>query len=702
MLVVKLAVFSSLGNHPLLAPVGQLDGAYYLHLAQQVAAGDVWLATPDSFFGRTPPAFFVAPLYVYALALMLKLGGGSLDVVRIIQLLLGTAAVGLVALTARRWYGARAAWFAGALAALCGLFTFYEILILQAALDPFLSALDAYLLTRAVQDGRRASWTTAGAALGLHALNRPNLLIVLAGVATLAAAAALRRRATTHEASGGSQPPLGHAAAFLAAGLIVIAPATARNWRITGELVPISSHGGLNFLIGNGPEADGTWVRVLDLEPSIAGQWSDAEALVSRELGRPATASDVSDFMYARAWSWIRENPPGEAALLARKTWYALSASFLTLNHSFPFYAADVGGPLRLLVVGPALVVPLGLVGLFVARPRQRNGYWLWIAYIPLALSAVIVFFVAARYRLPYQIALCVTAGGGLAWAVESWAAGARRAVAAAGVTAAVLFIVVRWPTGLDDGRAEEQVRMGLHEIQAGNLADGERWIERGLASHGFPGAVHVRTGQAFEAQNRLAEAVGHYRRAVAVDPEDPSPRFTLGRALHHLGRFDQAASELELAREGPQRDAATRLRVLTLTRLDRHGDADRLMTEVELGALTAEQARDFATALVDAGRADLGAEVWQRAAAVGGLASDYERLGLALAVAGRPAEALSAFEEGVRRDARSPSLRLNLAVMLFEAGRRDDALLAAEEAIRLDPGYQRARALIEMLKRAG
>ena len=701
-LAVKLAVFSSLGNHPLLAPVGQLDGAYYLHLARQVAEGDVWLASPDSFVGRTPPPFFVSPLYVYALALMLKLGSGSLGAVRFIQLLFGTAAVGLIALTARRWYGPRAAWLAGALAALCGLFTFYEILILQASLDPFLTALDLYLLTRAIQDDRRASWGVAGAALGLHALNRPNLLIVLAGIAALAAAAALRGRFTSRASAGHTRTSLGHAMAFAAAGLVVIAPPTARNWRVAGEFVPVSSHGGINFLIGNGPEADGTFVRVLDLEPSIAGQWTGAEAAVSRKLGRPATASDVSDFMYARAWRWIRENPVDEAVLVARKTWYALGASFLTLNHSFPFYANDAGGPLRWLVVGPSLFVSLGLVGLIAARPRARPGYWLWAAYIPLALASVVVFYVAARYRLPYQIALCVTAGGGIAWAIDAWNGGSRRTLATAGAAAAVLVVIARWPTGLDDGRAEERVRMGLYEIAAGRLSEGGGWIERGLADHGFPSAVHVRAGQAYEAQNRPAEAVEHYRRAVAIDPGQPSARFTLGRALHHLGRFDEAAAELELARPGPQGDAATRLLVLTEARLGRQDRVDRLMAQVDLNQLTADQAREFATALVEAGRADVGAEAWQQAARVGGLATDYEQLGLALAVAGRSAAALAAFEEGVRRDGASPSLRLNLAVMLAETGRRDDALREATEALRLDPGYARARELVQTIKGSG
>ena len=43
---------------------------------------------------------------------------------------------------AREWwaFGERAAWFAAALAGLTGLFTFYEILILQASIDAFLTS----------------------------------------------------------------------------------------------------------------------------------------------------------------------------------------------------------------------------------------------------------------------------------------------------------------------------------------------------------------------------------------------------------------------------------------------------------------------------------------------------------------------------------------------------------------------------------
>ena len=109
--VIKLAVFLDLGRHPLLVPVGQQDDAFYSQLADRVAHGDVWLADPASFAGRTAPPFFLSPLYVYVLAAALKVSGGSLAFARLVQIALGTVAVLLLTSTARRWYGDRAAWW---------------------------------------------------------------------------------------------------------------------------------------------------------------------------------------------------------------------------------------------------------------------------------------------------------------------------------------------------------------------------------------------------------------------------------------------------------------------------------------------------------------------------------------------------------------------------------------------------------------
>ena len=698
---LKMAVLSTLGQHPLLVPAGELDAAYYYHLAQRVGTGDIWLLRADGFFGQTVPAFFVAPLYVYVLAFFLKIGGGSVETARFAQMLLGTIGVGLIALTARRWYGGAAGWWAGALAGAFGLFTFFELLIVPAAIEPFLAALDVYLLTRAIQSGSPGSWAAAGAALGLHALNRPPMLIVIAGLAVVVTALAVRRALRVSKGQQGAVRGLVAASVFLLAALLVIAPVTIRNYRATGRVVLISSPAGLNFLIGNGPEADGLFVPAMGVTPSVRAHWLDAAQIVRTAYGRDVAPAEVSGFYWHRAFDWIREHPHAEARLLARKTWYTLSAGFLPVNHSYPFFARDIGGPLTWLVVGPALVVPLGLVGLVVlgrARPR-RDGYWIWAAYAPLAILSVIVFYVAARFRIPYQVALCAPAGALIAWAIDAVRARRWTSLAVPVGAVAAAAVIVLWPTRLNDGRGEEQVRMGLLEIQADRFAEAEVWIDRAVANHHVPDIVHMRAGQIYELRNQPGPAVAHYRKALALNPNEPALNYSLGRALYKERKDAEAVASLERARVGRQADSATRLLVLALTRLDRTAEANAAVRTLNPSRWDADTAREFALSLADVGRIDLSITAWQRAAEASQDAKDFDRLGLSWALVGNKPQAIAAFSNAVQRDPRSAPLRLNYAVAWASVGRYNDARREAENALKLDPNYQRAR---EFLKSIG
>ena len=178
------------------------------------------------------------------------------------------------------------------------------------------------------------------------------------------------------------------------------------------------------------------------------------------------------------------------------------------------------------------------------------------------------IFYVAARYRLPYQVALTAAAGGGASWMIDRLRERAWKPLGLAVAATLALAAFVAWPTGLDDGRAEEQVRMGLSEIQAGRIPEGEAWIQRAAARHGYPGVVHVRVGQLYESRDQPAAALEHYKQAAALDPTETSVQFVMGRALFAAGKDQEALAPLETARTGRERDAATRLLVLAFTRL--------------------------------------------------------------------------------------------------------------------------------------
>ena len=174
---VKALAIAQLGDHPLLQPAGGLDSEWYVALASRVAAGDWTLA--GAFEGG---AFPISPLYVYVLAIVLGLSGGSLLAARVVQAALGVVAIACAMRCARDWFGDAAGLVAGVLLAGAGVITFHEIVLLQSALDPVLIAALALVYGRAIQGDRWPAWAGAGLLAALFALNRPNALIVAAAI----------------------------------------------------------------------------------------------------------------------------------------------------------------------------------------------------------------------------------------------------------------------------------------------------------------------------------------------------------------------------------------------------------------------------------------------------------------------------------------------------------------------------------------
>src|SRR4029079_8020030 len=199
---LKAIALAQLQHHPLLEPAGGVDSAEYVVLARRVLGGDLLLG---------PGLYYLSPLYVYFLAALLGIAD-SFTFVRVVQIVLGTAAIGCIHVCGRAWFGARAGLIAAALAAFTGVFTFYEIVVFQSSIDVFLTAAALACLASGLA-------VPAGLLFGVQLLNRPNIAMAIAGV-ILALSAARRWRA----------------AAWLAAGLaIAVAPIAIRNAAVTHD-----------------------------------------------------------------------------------------------------------------------------------------------------------------------------------------------------------------------------------------------------------------------------------------------------------------------------------------------------------------------------------------------------------------------------------------------------------------------------------
>ena len=524
--------------HPLLQPTGGMDSGVYARLAADVARGDVLLRGPG------PVPYFVSPLYIYFLAAVHALSGGSLLAAKVVQIALGTAAVGLVWGMTRRLFDDRAALVSGILYALTGVVSFHEILILQAALDPFLTALFLYLIAVGLTEGSVSSkvWLAAGAAGGLLALNRPNALLCVAAVAVALAV-------------GRARP----AVALLVGTAAIVALPLARNLIVSGEPVLISSHGGLNFLVGNGPGANGVYRAIPGITPDIGGQSADTKRLAEAEEGRPLSTREVSAHFARKAWAWIRSEPGAAAALFAKKVRFVLSGDEAPLNFSFPWYR-ERSLVLKLLFVGPGLLVPLAGAGFvlafFASAGTARRALLVWAVFVPAYILAVAAFFVATRYRLPLLVALAPLGGAAVAQLPEAWRAkGARLGAAVA--AAAVLAAISLWPTGLWDGAQDEEMHLVLWEIERGDIG-AMRHAEAAAPSHPDSGLFWFRVGRSFEAAGKSDEAITALSRSHEIDSNRPGTASLLSALLEKRGLARVLAGDAARAR--PDLEEAVRL----------------------------------------------------------------------------------------------------------------------------------------------
>jgi len=680
--LIKVVVFLQMKDHPLVQPDAGLDTSAYAELARRVVNGDL---------GLGPGLYYVSPLYIYFLAAVIGLTD-SFTAVRFLQIVLGTVSVGFIFFTARAWFGERAAWIAAVLAALTGLFTFYEVLILQAGLDAFLTSAALYSLTVGLHGGGRrprlSAWfLLSGLLFGLATLNRPNM-----GIAVLAVTVVMML--TRH-----ARP-----AVLLVAGVAAgMAPVAIRNVVVANQWSLSSSHGGLNFYIGNHDSASGSYRPVPGVAPSIVGQQRDAQRVAEKALGRPVSEAEASDYFFGLAWAWMREHPLKAAQLFGRKLLYTFHAQHIALPYSYPFYAHETGTALRLFAIGPWLLAPLGLAGLvFAARSGARPAYLVWVAFVPGYAVGVAAFFVAERYRLPLLLPLAIGAGAAvdLFWrALEN-----RRLMAAAApaACAVLLAIPLNWPQGFQDGRWDEGLRMAEQLVILGRYEEAEAWVDRlrpDATNRGVPDFI---VGRQLMTRKQTASAVAHLERALQLEPAQPAISYALGQALLQAGRPGDAVPHLTRGFEG---GAAVPLLGYDLaSALEATGD---LPAAARVIARITPDSSDDVEVWLRLGRLASGVKApevatrfFERAVLMRpDSAAARQQLGLNRLILGRIDDAARELGEAVRLDPRNADSLAHLAYCEVKLGRPDDARTHVEQALATAPDHALALQLRSILR---
>jgi hypothetical protein len=355
-------------------------------------------------------------------------GGAREGTARIVELLLGVAAILVVFALGRKISGSDPA---GLFAAFC-VAVYPPFIHSTGALfsePPAILTLPAAVLAFlwAGEQERLRAWLVPGLLFGLTALIRPEYLIVGVAFFLLALIRVVRAR------SWG--PGLGAVALMATAFLVPIVPWTVHNAIVLDRTVPISTGAGKALYVGTYLPADGEYQRVKallvkrylhrELEPgSEALEAVDPTPLFDRVAARyPDLPRDEALGKIGKQdfYDYFEEDPVEYAAMTARKVWRMWSAGIGEAMSS------TAGRALQM------LIVILGLAGLFVLA-RRRWWWELMAMATPIAIVTVVgaVSLAAPRRNeilmtlvFPLAGAALARAGGALS-SSDSWSSPAQ------------------------------------------------------------------------------------------------------------------------------------------------------------------------------------------------------------------------------------------------------------------------------------
>lgn len=554
---VRLGHWLAVRDAPFVAELA-MDSAEYDRWAREIAGGD-WLGSE---------AFFQAPLYPYFLAVVRTVAGHRLDAVYLLQILLAVFGVWALYRAGRslapspheETVGLAAAF----LAAVYGPFVFYDVQLLKESLAVTCTAFLLWALAAAGRRHRRRTWLAVGALLGVLVLLRENALLL----APLLPLAAIVRSPGEPRGSASRLRRFAAALGLTVAGLaVVLSPVALRNAAVGGGFLPTTYQGGVNFWIGNNPEADGTYRPLTAGKQVPAYERSEPVRLAEEALGRELTGAEVSRYWLGRSLAWAAEEPGAFLALQLTKLrlywrWYEWpdAVDYAWMKRQSPV----LGWPL----VEFGGVVILACAGLWMER--RRLAAWtpalLWVIGWT---ASTVIFFVFSRYRLPMMPALLPLAAVPVTALVRAVRppVDRRKTLALAALTL-VAWTVPAWTAPgprmdlmhynlarlhQEAGRTEAAER---HYLAAAELAPGDflPWLNLGTLA--------ARRGD-------LATALERFRRAVDLAPASDDARANLGAVHLALGNLDRAREELDRALEiNPENPWALRNRAVLARRV--------------------------------------------------------------------------------------------------------------------------------------
>ncbi len=192
--------------------------------------------------------------------------------------------------------------------------------------------------------------------------------------------------------------------------------------------------------------------------------------------------------------------------------------------------------------------------------------------------------------------------------------------------------------------------------------------------------------------KGRLADSIAEWKKAVAMEPDDPKARYNLGVSLQNQGQTEQAAAEYRKSIElNPDNALAYTNLGVALAGAGKFEEAiDLYQKAISVDPANAKAEANLAAALVEKGQLAQAIDHCRRSVAIDpAYAEARNTLGIALARSGQLDEGIEHLERAVASSPESFEYRYNLGRVLAAKHRFADAIPHFEKAVELSGGKE-------------
>jgi tetratricopeptide (TPR) repeat protein len=663
-LIIGLALVLRLVN------VINIGDDFYANFLSDASTYRLWASKIVAGSTHAEPAFPMGPLYPYFLALCLSTGITFYSIL-FLQAVFGTVVVYNIYVIAKRVFDKKAGLIAAFMGAIYGSFIFYDGLLLSESLQLLLLSFALVLIIPAGgRKNKTISYFFSGILIGLTALGRGTILIFPFFISLYWIFKFISKE------RGKSNRYLNQAVLIIIGTFCGILPATIHNIS-NGELVPISSNFGINFYIGNGPDATGSYdePRGLNLSSDFTGR-----EIAEKESGRRLKSAEVSKFWFDRAIDFIKRHPLKFITGLFKKAWLYFwyfdipQAESIQIHHRF-------SPAFWILPKGYWFILIPGLLGIFLTV--RKEPMWLLIILLLSSLVGVMVFFTIGRFKLIGSIALLIFSGGGIGCVYRSLKEKNRPVIVHASIVlfGSLLLLFLHRSIDRRDKVASAYDNVGISYFFKNKPDKAIKWYRRAVEIQPSHSAALNNIGGYFYEKQKPDSAIHYFHRSISSDSTDDKPYQNLGRTFLNIGQVDSAYYYYQRAKS-----------------LSPYGlDADKALQELDiLTSDSTSRASDFASFDMLFGLAeryaaqkqfDLAEIYYQRALK---LRPDDIRalnnLGFAYQAQGKFDRAIFMFNRVIELTGGGAVAYNNLASVVYRKGLTDSAVVIWEKALQFEP----------------